>query len=146
MRIPIKILDHAKDLPLPAYMTGGSAGMDLYAACPQTVTLAPGERAVISCGIEIALPNEYQAQICSRSGLALKQGVIVLNSPGVIDSDYRGEIGVILCNLDQSPYLIERGSRIAQIVISQYAKVEWEVAETLNKTSRDKGGFGSTDI
>jgi dUTP pyrophosphatase len=144
MEIPIKIFDHAKDLPLPKYMTDGSAGMDLYAACLQSVSLNFGEREVISSGVAIALPKGYQAQVCSRSGLALKNGVIVLNAPGTIDSDYRGEIGIILCNLGRESFIVERGARIAQVVISRYTTVKWKPVIDLDDTLRHNQGFGST--
>ncbi|MDR1032360.1 MAG: dUTP diphosphatase [Holosporales bacterium] len=146
MEVPVKVFDHAKDLPLPKYMTDGSAGMDLYAACLQSVTLNFGERAIIPSGIAIALPKGYQAQIRSRSGLALKNGVIVMNAPGTIDSDYRGEIGIILCSFGKEPFIVERGARIAQIVISQYTTIKWKPVLNLDDTSRRDQGFGSTGV
>lgn len=144
--VAIKRLDHAADLSLPAYATSDSAGMDLLAAVEEAVTLAPGERRLIPTGIAIALPPGTEAQVRPRSGLALKQGVTVLNAPGTIDADYRGEVGVILINHGEHPFVIERGSRIAQMVVAAYARVAWSVSDDLEESARGAGGFGSTGI
>ncbi|WP_193366656.1 dUTP diphosphatase [Pelagibius marinus] len=146
LSVAIKRLDHAADLSLPAYATSDSAGMDLLAAVEQTVTLAPGERRLIPTGIAIALPPGTEAQVRPRSGLALKQGVTVLNAPGTIDADYRGEVGVILINHGDQPFVVERGSRIAQMVVAAYARVAWTVSDDLEESARGAGGFGSTGV
>lgn len=139
-------LPHAEDLLLPAYETEGSAGMDLRAAVPQDqpVTLAPGGRALVPTGLKVALEPGYEAQVRPRSGLALKHGITCLNSPGTIDSDYRGEVGVILANLGAEPFVIRRGERIAQMVIARHERVQWAEVKTLDETERGEGGFGST--
>ncbi|NCC22530.1 MAG: dUTP diphosphatase [Alphaproteobacteria bacterium] len=136
--------DHAIGLNLPAYATSQSAGMDLSAALEEALELGPGERALIPTGLSIALPSGFEAQVRPRSGLAIKHGVTVLNSPGTIDADYRGEIKVVLINLGHEPFTIERGMRIAQMVIAKHEFVKWEVAATLEETQRGRGGFGST--
>jgi dUTP pyrophosphatase len=137
-------LPHGADLALPAYATELSAGMDLLAAVEADVVLTPGERRLIPSGIAIALPAGTEAQVRPRSGLALKHGITVLNAPGTIDADYRGEIGVILINLGQEPFTIHRGDRIAQLVIAAHAQARWQVVETLDDSARGAGGFGST--
>ena len=139
-------LPHAEGLPLPTYETAGSAGMDLRAAVPEAapLTLAPGARALVPTGLSIGLPLGYEAQVRPRSGLALKHGVTCLNSPGTIDSDYRGEVGVILINHGQEPFVIQRGERIAQMIISPVVQSSWIEVETLDETARGAGGFGST--
>ncbi len=142
--IPITQLPHAQGLPLPHYATSGSAGMDLTAAIEVPVALAPGERALVPTGIAIALPEQYEAQVRPRSGLALKQGITTLNTPGTIDADYRGEIGVILINHGQEAVEITRGMRIAQMVIAPVTQGQWEQVDTLEATERGAGGFGST--
>jgi dUTP pyrophosphatase len=144
--VRIERLAHAGDLPLPAYETGGSAGMDLRAAVPEDapLTLAPGARALVPTGLKIALETGYEAQVRPRSGLALKHGVTCLNSPGTIDSDYRGEVGVILINHGQEPFVIRRGERIAQMVIARHEQAEMIEVEALDETARGAGGFGST--
>jgi dUTP pyrophosphatase len=144
IKIALTPMDHAVGLALPTYATEQSAGMDLTAALEEAIELGPWERMLIPTGLSIALPKGYEAQIRPRSGLALKHGVTVLNTPGTIDADYRGEIGVILANMSKEPFTVERGMRIAQMVISKHATVEWEVAEELDETSRGAGGFGST--
>jgi dUTP pyrophosphatase len=144
--IAITPLAHARDLPLPSYATSGSAGMDLLAALQTPMVLKTGERALIPTGIAIALPNGYEAQVRPRSGLALKQGITTLNTPGTIDADYRGEIGVILINHGAEPVTIEGGMRIAQLVIASVVQASWQVVETLEDTERGAGGFGSTGI
>jgi dUTP pyrophosphatase len=130
--------------PLPFYATAQSAGMDLCAAVSETVVLAPGEYRLIKTGLFIELPIGYEAQIRPRSGLAFKHGVTVLNSPGTIDADYRGEIGVLLINHGKQPFEINNGERIAQMVIAAHATVAWQLAETLETTERGAGGFGHT--
>jgi dUTP pyrophosphatase len=142
--IPVIQSENAKDLPLPQYATAQSAGMDLVAAVTEEKILAPGVRAVIPTGLSIALPDGYEAQVRPRSGLALKNGVTVLNSPGTIDADYRGEIGVILINLSQENFIITRGLRIAQLIISPVVRANWERVKVLTDTERGAGGFGST--
>ena len=145
---PIQILrlPHSEGLPLPAYETAGSAGMDLRAAVPedQPLTLAPGQRALVPTGLKIALPLGYEAQVRARSGLALKHGIICPNAPGTIDSDSRGECGVILANIGSEPFVIRRGERIAQLVIARHERADWIEVETLDETERGAGGFGST--
>lgn len=130
--------------PTPAYATEKSAGMDLKANIQEPVTLEPLQRAVIPTGLYIALPDGVEAQVRPRSGLAAKFGITVLNSPGTIDADYRGEIGVILINLSDLPFVIKPGERIAQMVVARYEKVQWEEVEILDGTERGEGGFGST--
>lgn len=144
VRVPIVRAESGADLPLPAYATAGSAGVDLLAAVSEPLTLAPGGRALVPSGIRVALPDGYEAQVRPRSGLALKHGVTCLNSPGTIDSDYRGEVCVILANLGTEPFVIHRGDRIAQMVIAPVTRVAWEEAETLLDTPRGDGGFGHT--
>lgn len=135
---------HAVGLKLPTYATEQSAGMDLSAALEEAIELGPGERALIPTGLSIALPPGYEAQIRPRSGLAIKHGVTVLNTPGTVDADYRGEIKVILINHGQEEFTVERGMRIAQMVISRHVNVKWEVVKELSETERGKDGFGST--
>ncbi|ARJ66694.1 deoxyuridine 5'-triphosphate nucleotidohydrolase [Magnetospirillum sp. ME-1] len=142
--VSIKRLEHAADLPLPAYETAHAAGMDLMACIPADITLGPGERAVIPAGFAIALPEGFEAQVRPRSGLAAKHGITVLNAPGTIDADYRGEVGVILVNLGQNAFAISRGMRIAQMVIAPVSRAAWREVESLDDTARGAGGFGST--
>ena len=144
--VRVERLPHAGDLPLPAYETGGSAGMDLRAAVAEDapLTLAPGARALVPTGLKIALEIGYEAQVRPRSGLALKHGLTCLNSPGTIDSDYRGEVGVILINHGQEPFVIKRGERIAQMVIARHAQAVIAEVDSLDETVRGAGGFGST--
>lgn len=144
--VPILKLPHAEGLDLPAYATEQSAGMDLCAAIAAPVTLKPLERAVIETGLSIALPRGFEAQIRPRSGLAIKSGITVINSPGTIDADYRGEIKVGLVNLSAEPFTIERGMRVAQMIIAKHETVSWEPAENLDETVRGAGGFGSTGV
>lgn len=146
LSVAIKRLDHAADLSLPAYATADSAGMDLLAAVAAPVSLAPGERRLIPTGIALALPPGTEAQVRPRSGLALKHGITVLNAPGTIDADYRGEVGVILVNHGDQPFVIERGSRIAQMVVASYARVAWLPSADLEASARGAGGFGSTGV
>lgn len=144
--IPIKVvlLPHAHGIALPKQLTEGSSGVDLCAAINEDIILAPKHKVLIPTGLCMQLPKNYEAQIRSRSGLAAKYGISVLNSPGTIDSDYRGEIMVILINLGQQDFTIKRGDRIAQMVIAQYFIAEWIPALTLDNTERGQGGFGST--
>jgi dUTP pyrophosphatase len=130
--------------PLPAYATPGSAGLDLRAHLEEPRTLQPGERTLIPTGLSLALPDGYEAQVRPRSGLALKHGITVLNSPGTVDADYRGDVGVILINHGHEPFEIAPGDRIAQLVVAAYAQVEWALMETLPETERGSGGFGHT--
>ncbi len=141
----IKIINQSKH-PLPKYQTELSAGMDLYANLEESFTLKPLERKLVSTGLFIELPEGYEAQIRPRSGLALKNGITVLNSPGTIDADYRGEIGVILVNLSAEEFTVNDGDRIAQMVIAKHETVTWKLAEKLQNSERGKGGFGSTKI
>ena len=144
VKVKLMPLEHAVGLQLPTYATEQSAGMDLSAALEEALELGPGDRALIPTGLSIALPPGYEAQIRPRSGLAVKHGITVLNSPGTIDADYRGEIKVILINHGQEPFTIERGMRIAQMVVERYETVGWELVETLEESERGQGGFGST--
>ena len=146
VRVNVVRLAHGAGLPLPAYQTPGAAGLDLLAALgvQNPMTLAPGARALVPTGLIIELPPGYEAQVRPRSGLALKSGVTVLNSPGTIDSDYRGEVCVILANLGQAPFEIRRGERIAQLVVSPVTRVALVEAASLSDTGRGAGGFGST--
>lgn len=130
--------------PTPSYATEKSAGMDLKANITEPIILAPLERAVVPTGLFIALPDGTEAQVRPRSGLAAKHGISVLNAPGTIDADYRGEVGVILVNLSNEPFTINPGERIAQMVVARYEKVEWDEVEVLDQTERGEGGFGST--
>ncbi len=139
-----RINNSTSDVPLPEYATTGSSGMDLRATVDADVTLKQGERALIPCGFQIEIPQGYEAQVRPRSGLAIKQGVTVLNSPGTIDSDYRGEVKVILINLGQEDFVVKRGDRIAQMIISSVTHAELTEVETLTETSRGEGGFGHT--
>ncbi len=144
LKIDIQRLAHGSDLPLPEYATDGSAGLDLAAAVTIDLVLAPGARALVPCGIAIALPDGFEAQIRPRSGLAVKNGVTVLNAPGTIDCDYRGEIMVCLINHGAEPFTVRRGARIAQMIVAPVANVHWQTAECLETTARADGGFGST--
>jgi dUTP pyrophosphatase len=144
--VAIKRLPGAEDLPLPAYATAAAAGMDLCAAVKADMVLAPGARAIVPTGYAIALPVGFEAQVRPRSGLAAKNGVTVLNTPGTIDADYRGEIGVILINHGPEPFTVTRGARIAQMVIAAHAQVTWSETAELSDTARGAGGFGSTGV
>ncbi|HOO11419.1 MAG TPA: dUTP diphosphatase [Bacillota bacterium] len=146
IKIKVKRNKAAEDLPLPRYMSSGSAGMDLYAAVDENTEIAPGGFRLIPTGIHLQLPAGYEGQLRPRSGLAAKYGVTVLNTPGTIDSDYRGEIKVILINLGCEPFVIKRGDRIAQLIISRYERVELVPAEYLEDSERSTGGFGHTGI
>jgi dUTP pyrophosphatase len=146
LRVKLVQLVHAKGLALPAYQTAGSAGLDLQAAVPDNapLTLQPGARALVPTGLQIELPHGVEAQVRPRSGLALRHGVTVLNSPGTIDSDYRGEVQIILVNLGSEAFQIRRGERIAQMVIAHHAQAVLVAATKLSATARGAGGFGST--
>lgn len=146
VEIAVKLLPHHAGLPRPSYMSEGSAGMDLIAAVKEPMTVSPGERILIPTGVALSIPPSYEGQVRPRSGLALKHGVTVLNSPGTIDSDYRGEIQVILINLGQNSFTIQRGDRIAQLVFSPCSRASFKILEELDVTKRNKGGFGHTGI
>lgn len=141
----VKIVNHSANT-LPAYETPGSAGLDLRADVPQALTLAPLERTLVPTGLFIELPDGYEAQVRPRSGLALKKGLTLLNTPGTIDSDYRGEIKCIVINLSDTPQTIEPGERIAQIVVARYEKIQWQPVANLSESHRGSGGFGSTGL
>jgi dUTP pyrophosphatase len=145
-KLRIKRLDNNKDLPMPQYKTSGSAGMDLMSADKDEIVIKSGEIKLVKTGICIALDEGYEAQIRPRSGLALKNGITVLNTPGTIDSDYRGEICVILINHSKNDFIISRGMRIAQMVIAKYTQPELIEVELLDDTIRGEGGFGSTGV
>ncbi|MEE9145037.1 MAG: dUTP diphosphatase [Candidatus Binatia bacterium] len=140
-----RVRTRKKAIPLPAYMTEGSAGMDLYADIEEDLVLAPLERALIPTGIAVALPHGFEAQVRPRSGLALKEGFTLVNSPGTIDSDYRGEIQVIAINLGRDPVVVRSGQRVAQMVLQRVCKARWQETENLSPSKRQAGGFGHTD-
>jgi dUTP pyrophosphatase len=145
LKVHITRLDpDATDVPLPAYATEGSAGMDIHAAVHDDLIVPPGQTVLVPTGFAIAVPRGFEAQIRPRSGLALKSNIGVLNSPGTIDSDYRGEVRIILTNFGSGSFTVRRGDRIAQMVIARYARVEWEERESLDDTQRGAGGFGHT--
>lgn len=148
VQVRVKPLDHFKGLELPRYETPGSAGMDLRAAVPEDtpVTLQPGEWQLIPTGISMALPSGYEAQIRPRSGLAAKKGISCVNTPGTVDSDYRGELRVNLINHGKEPFVIQRGERIAQMVIAPVIQAVWDAVDSLDETERGTGGFGSTGV
>jgi dUTP pyrophosphatase len=146
MKIAIRRLPHAEDLPLPAYATAGAAGLDLFAAVENEILLPPGARAPVPTGVALALPEGFEAQLRPRSGLALRHGVTVLNAPGTIDSDYRGEVTAILINHGDEVFAVARGMKIAQLVIAPHARVEWSEMDSLDSTLRGAGGFGSTGL
>lgn len=142
----MKRLLHSENLPIPDYETANSAGLDLSAAIEDDIVIKPLERKLIPTGFCMALPEGFEAQVRPRSGLALKHGITVLNSPGTIDADYRGEIGVILINLGDKDFTVTRGMRIAQMVVAQYTRVNWDVVSKLPGSFRGEGGFGSTGL
>lgn len=144
IRVTLKRVRHGSDLPLPLHMTPHAAGMDLYADLQEDIVLSPGGRTLVPTGIAIALPDGYEAQIRPRSGLAIKHGISLVNSPGTIDADYRGEIAVIVINHGSEPFVIRRGERIAQMVVARFSRVEWLEAAELPDTERGAGGFGHT--
>ena len=144
MTIPVQVkrLAHGAELPLPAYATGGAAGMDVVSA--EDVTIAPGARHAVATGLALAIPQGFEIQVRPRSGLALKHGITVPNTPGTIDSDYRGELRVILINLGDEPFAIQRGDRVAQLVLAPVVQAAWDEVAELDATERGEGGFGST--
>ena len=141
----VQIINKSKH-QTPTYETEGSAGMDLRANIDEAIVLKPLERAIIKTGLFIALPVGYEAQVRPRSGLAAKKGITILNSPGTVDADYRGEIGVILVNISNEDFIVNDGERIAQLVIAKHERVNWQEVEVLNETERGAGGFGSTGV
>jgi dUTP pyrophosphatase len=142
--IPIHRLPHGTDLPLPDYQTPHAAAMDLHAAVTASQTIEPGQIALVGCGFAMAVPDGYEAQVRPRSGLASRHGLTVVNSPGTIDADYRGEVKVALINLGPAAVVIERGMRIAQLVVAPVTRATWEPVDALPETERGSGGFGST--
>ena len=146
VKVDVVQLPHAADLPLPEYATVQSAAVDLLAAVTEDVVLTPGARTLIPTGLAIALPDGYEAQVRPRSGLALKNGITLLNTPGTIDADYRGEIGIILTNLSQEDFTVERGMRIAQMLIAPVTRLTWNAVSSLDESERGSGGFGSTGV
>jgi dUTP pyrophosphatase len=144
--VAVQRLPHGADLPLPTYATRQSAGLDLMAAVAEDVILAPGARQLIPTGLAIALPAGFEAQVRPRSGLALKHGITVLNSPGTIDADYRGEVQVLLINQGSAPFTVRRGDRIAQMVVAPVTQIAWSIVEKLDETERGSGGYGSTGV
>ena len=146
MKVRVRRLAHAADLELPSPASAGAAGVDLRAAIAAPLTLAPGERALVPSGLRLELPPGREGQVRPRSGLALRHGVTVLNSPGTIDSDYRGEVGVVLVNLGSEPFTLERGERMAQLVVARVEGVEWEEVGELADSDRGAGGFGSSGM
>lgn len=146
VKVFVEQLEDAKDLPLPRYMSEQAAGMDLYACVDGEEILKKGEIKLIATGLKIALPSSYEAQIRPRSGLALKHGISLVNTPGTIDADYRGEIKLIMINFGTEDFIIKRGERIAQMVINEIKQIEWEVTDTLEETVRGAGGFGHSGV
>jgi dUTP pyrophosphatase len=144
--VKIAVRRLAPDLPLPAYATPGSAGLDLLAAVDSDIVLPPGGFAAIPTGIALALPSGYEAQVRPRSGLTLRHGVTVLNAPGTVDSDYRGEVAAILINHGKADFTVTRGMKVAQLVVAQHVRAEWRETDTLDQTERAAGGFGSTGL
>ena len=144
--IPVQIvrLPHAEGLPLPAYATAGAAGMDLIAAVSAPLTIPPGGRVLVPTGLRIALPPGYEMQVRPRSGLALKHGIVLPNSPGTVDEDYRGEVQVIVMNAGDAAFTVERGMRIAQAIVAPVVRVAWREVAAIDETARGEGGFGST--
>jgi dUTP pyrophosphatase len=146
INVKIKRKESAKDLPIPGYATNGSSGVDLYADVESEVVLSPREIKLISCGIYIALPEGYEAQVRPRSGLALKHGVTLVNTPGTIDSDYRGLVNLIMTNVGRDDFVIKRGQRLAQMTIHEVTRAEFDEVEELDETTRAHGGFGHTGV
>jgi len=146
MEVQVRVLPHGEGLPLPSYATAGAAGADVCAAVEGELVLAPGARAAVPTGLVLAVPPGYEVQVRPRSGLALKHGVTVANAPGTVDSDFRGELQVILVNLGEAPYVIRRGDRIAQLVVAPVVQARWVRAAALPETARGEGGFGSTGV
>lgn len=146
LKVKVKRLMHGMDIALPVYMSEHAAGMDLYAAVEPEMIIPPGEWKLVPTGLSIALPEGYEAQVRPRSGLALKQGVSVLNTPGTVDADYRGEVGVILMNHSKQDLVIKRGDRIAQMIINKVERIQFEEVVELSETERSSGGFGHTGV
>jgi len=146
MKIQVRRLPAARDLPLPTPASPGSAGLDLRAAVPADLTLNPGERTLVPTGLTVAIPPGWEGQVRPRSGLAIRHGIGLVNAPGTIDSDYRGEVSVLLINLGQEPFTLRRGDRIAQLLLARAEPIEWEEEEELPGTTRGTGGFGSTGV
>jgi len=146
IRVVVRKLPGSEDIPLPCYMTPNASGMDVHAAVKETAVLDPGEIKLIPTGLSIALPAGFEAQIRPRSGLALQHGVSVLNTPGTIDADYRGEVGIILINLGKNPFEVKRGDRIAQLTVNKVFQANLELSSDLSSTERNEGGFGHTGI
>jgi len=144
LKIDIQTLTHAEGLDLPSYATPGAAGMDLRAAIDASIDLAPHERVLVPTGLRVAIPSGYEGQVRPRSGLAIRHGITLINAPGTIDSDYRGEVKVGLINLSSEPHTIHRGDRIAQLLIAPVTRVKWQEVDALSRTKRGSGGFGST--
>lgn len=144
VKVEVEVLPHGRGLPLPSYASEASSGLDLRAALEREVTIPPGGWALIPTGIKVAIPLGFEGQVRPRSGLALKHGITILNAPGTIDSDYRGEVKVILVNLGREPFVVRRGDRIAQLVVLPVAKAKVEVVKEVSPTERGEGGFGST--
>jgi dUTP pyrophosphatase len=144
LHVAVRRFPETDDLPLPSYRTAGAAGMDLYAAVGEPLTLAPGERAAVPTGIAIALPPGYEAQVRPRSGLARDHGIALVNAPGTVDADYRGQILVLVINLGQQPFTVNRGERIAQMVVVPVTRITWDEVRSLDETERGEGGFGHT--
>ncbi|HEX3128622.1 MAG TPA: dUTP diphosphatase [Thermoanaerobaculia bacterium] len=146
MRVRIQKLPSARDLPLPGPASPGSAGLDLRAAVEDELVIRPGERRLVPTGLVLEIPPGWEGQVRPRSGLALRHGIGILNAPGTIDSDYRGEVGVILINHGEAPFPVKRGDRVAQLVIARVESVEWVESDSLAETGRGEGGFGSTGL
>jgi len=144
--IQIKRLEKSRSVPLPQYMTLGASGMDLFASLEKEITLVPGERKLISTGVSVAIPEGFEGQVRPRSGLAIQKGIGIVNGPGTIDSDYRGEIGVLLINFGREPFTVQDGDRVAQLVISHVFRAVWEEVDDLPSTQRQGGGFGHTGL
>ena len=146
MKVRLRRLPHGRDLPLPSPASPGSAGVDLRAAVPEDLVIRPGERALVPTGLVLEIPPGFEGQVRPRSGLALEHGLTLANPPGTIDSDYRGEVRVILIHLGDAPVTVRRGDRVAQLVVARVEAVEWEEAEELEGSERGEGGFGSTGL
>jgi len=144
VRVQIEKLSGNEDLSLPRYMTSKSAGLDIFAAVKKPLTIQPGERVMIPTGLKISLPEGFEAEIRPRSGLAYKNGITLINTPGTIDSDYRGEVILLMVNFGKEPFVINRGDRVAQMIINEVCRVEWEISRELDDTDRGSGGFGHT--
>ena len=146
VEVGLKKFPHHEGLPVPGYQSIGASGMDLYAAVDENVVIHPGKRELIPTGIAISLPPGYEAQIRPRSGLAIKHGIGLLNSPGTVDSDYRGEIKIIMMNLGEDSFVVSRGMRIAQMIVSKFIAIDFKIVDELDVTLRNEGGFGHTGL